>query len=317
MKHALAPILDIVLTPLALAFAPVAFALGRMGHHAPLSRSLIDRVGVGIVRRHYYQPLVRADDLTRPLDQERPLPGLALNEAAQLALVEQFRYGAELHAFSRGASGPLDYFYDNPAYGPGDGEFLYDMIRHFKPRGLLEIGSGHSTRMAAAAIKANRAEDPAYSCKHVCVEPFKNPWLEELGIEVIRERVELVDPTIFRTLSRNDILFIDSTHVIRPQGDVLYEYLYLIPQLAPGVIVHVHDIFTPRDYLADWVLNRRLMWNEQYILEAFLSFNPAFEVLLAANWLAHNHRDKLKEAAPILAEDAAAEPGAFWFRRKT
>ena len=84
---------------------------------------------------------------------------------------------------------------------------------------------------------------------------------------------------------KNDILFIDSSHIIRPQGDVLFEYLEILPILNPGVVVHIHDIFSPKDYLDNWIINDHLFWNEQYLLEAFLSFNnnsPFIDGLLNA-----------------------------------
>ncbi|HEV2170107.1 MAG TPA: hypothetical protein VGR40_04120, partial [Candidatus Binatus sp.] len=117
------------------------------------------------------------------------------------------------------------------------------------------------------------------------------------------------------SLQAGDIFFIDSSHVIRPQGDVVHEIQYLLPLMRPGVLIHVHDVFTPRDYPAMWVLGERWMRNEQYLLEAFLSFNPSFEVIGALNWLSHRHRDKMRDACPIMAQEPDREPASFWFRR--
>ncbi|MDR2358391.1 MAG: class I SAM-dependent methyltransferase, partial [Prevotellaceae bacterium] len=121
---------------------------------------------------------------------------------------------------------------------------------------------------------------------------------------------EDVGVDFFRQLEANDILFIDSSHVIRPQGDVLFEYLELLPTLTRGVIVHIHDIFSPRDYLAHWVISEVRLWNEQYLLEAFLSFNSTWKILGALNFLHHNHYDLLKEKCPKLTPDT--EPGSFY-----
>ena len=97
-------------------------------------------------------------------------------------------------------------------------------------------------------------------------------WLNDVsGIEVLRQRVEQMDKQLFLELEENDILFIDSSHMIRPQGDVLCEYLEILPTLRPGVLVHIHDIFTPRDYPDEWLIDEVKLWNEQYLLEAFLS----------------------------------------------
>jgi hypothetical protein len=139
------------------------------------------------------------------------------------------------------------------------------------------------------------------------------PWLEKTGVSVIRKRIEDVDKGIFSELGNNDILFIDSSHIIRPQGDVLIEYLELLPSLNKGVIVHLHDIFSPKDYPQDWVLDRVLFWNEQYLLEAFLTSNRDWKIIGALNYLHHNHYEKLKEKCFFLSPDR--EPGSFYIQR--
>ena len=138
----------------------------------------------------------------------------------------------------------LRFEFENPSFRAGDAEVWYQVVRTTK----FEIGR-NSTRLAAQAIRRSMAEDTEYACEHICIEPYEMPWLEDSGVTTVRERVENVDPAIFAALEDGDILFIDSSHMIRPQGDVLFE-LSLLPTLAPGVIVHVHDIFTPRDYPA-------------------------------------------------------------------
>ncbi len=310
-----APMLDFCLSPFALLFVPVAFAIARMGARAPLSRRLMDAAGVGIVRHHYYEPLVRQADLHLKPDVDRALTGVDLNEESQLALVERFNWAAELERFPEHRKG-AGYYYCNGSFESGDAEFLYNMIRLVRPRRLIEIGSGYSTMMARSAIAANTAAEPGYHCRHLCIEPYEMAWLEGFGVEVIRERVERIDTAIFSALEENDILFIDSSHTVRPQGDVLHEFLGILPLLSPGVIVHVHDVFTPQDYPLDWIVNLRRMWDEQYILESFLSFNSEFEVILAVNWLYHNHRDRLGAAAPVLLRQSGREPGSFWIRRR-
>lgn len=140
------------------------------------------------------------------------------------------------------------------------------------------------------------------------------PWLEKhSAIEVVRQRVEELSTGFFSELSSGDILFIDSSHVIRPQGDVLFEYLELLPTLSAGVLVHVHDIFSPRDYPEAWLVDRIKFWNEQYLLEAFISGNRSWRIEGALNHLRHHHFDALKSVAPRL--DARHEPGSFYLRK--
>jgi hypothetical protein len=120
---------------------------------------------------------------------------------------------------------------------------------------------------------------------------------------------------LFEQLGENDILFIDSSHVIRPQGDVLFEILEVVPTLAHSVLVHIHDIRTPRDYPTHWITDIRRMWDEQYLLEAFLSHNRDFEVVLASNMLAAEYPEEFAEACPVWGATRNREPSSFWIRR--
>lgn len=287
-------------------------------HRTSLRRfqSLSDRLGFQIRSVHYYEPTYRNADLPAPGQRQRSLPGLDLNEAAQLELLAQFRFADELEAIPLESDDELVFHYRNGMYSFGDAEILYNMIRLKKPSCLIEVGAGNSTLMARLAIAANKAEDPGYRCRHVCIEPYEMPWLEKVDVEVIRGTVESIDLAVFDALGENDILFIDSSHVIRPRGDVLREFHEIIPRLNPGVIVQVHDIFTPRDYPERWLREERRLWNEQYLLESFLAFNEAFEVICAANWLKHEHPDAFLLACPMVRHFPNKEPGAFWFRRK-
>jgi hypothetical protein len=115
-------------------------------------------------------------------------------------------------------------------------------------------------------------------------------------------------------LRENDLLFIDSPHVIRPQGDVLFEYLEVLPALAPGVVVHVHDVYSPRNYPRAWLEEQVLFWNEHYLLEAFLTHNRSWEILGAVNYLHHHHPERLRQVAPLLTPER--EPGSFYLRRR-
>jgi len=304
------PVLAVILALL----APLLMLAGRVRLHAPATHAVQTWLGVGIVQHHYYEPLVGPGDLYRPLNNKRELPGVDLRIDEQLALVAKFNYAEELLALPLEKPSDTEFGYHNGWYEAGDAELFYDFVRFFKPKRIVEVGSGNSSLIAEKAIAANRAEDPGYTCEHICIEPFERPWLEKLGIQIVRDRVEQCNPELFEALDENDFLFIDSSHVLRPQGDICHLYLSILPKLRPGVIVHVHDVFTPRDYLEQWVKRGRL-WNEQYVLEAFLSCNSQFRVLAALNLLAHDYRDSLARACPVLMLERSFEPGAFWFQR--
>ena len=278
-----------------------------------LSDKVFMAVGILPIQDQYYQPLINPKKyLKKPLSDDRDLPGVDFNDEEQRALLAKFDYNEELLQIPLSSKSDTEYFYNNGAYGSGDGEYLYNMIRHFKPKRIIEIGSGLSTLMAQNAIKQNKADDAAYHCRHICIEPYEMPWLQKLDIELRRELVEDVSFEEFQQLEENDILFIDSSHIIRPQGDVLFEYLQLLPRINKGVIVHIHDIFSPKDYPAEWVIKEHRLWNEQYLLEAFLTGSDSYRIIGALNYLSHHFKEEFSAKCPIYAQQPGREPAAFW-----
>ena len=275
------------------------------------------QLGILPVLDHYYQPMINPKKhLVRSLRDDRDLQGIDLNTQEQLDLLAKFNFNQELLKFPLRKKNEIEFYYDNNSYPPGDAEYLYNIVRHFKPGRIIEIGSGYSTLMVRNAIANNKLDNSNYTCHHICIEPYEQPWLEKIEVELIREKVECIEKSFFQQLKSNDLLFIDSSHIIRPQGDVLFEYLELLPTLKPGVLIHVHDIFTPRDYPDEWVYENHYLWNEQYLLEAFISFNSGFRIIGALNYLAHNYRDKFAEKCPVFAKQRDGEPGAFWMIKK-
>jgi len=281
----------------------------------PVARSIFQRLGVLPITTHYYDPWAEKSARRRPLDVRRDLPGIDFDLAGQLALLKRFTWQKELRQFP--LDGALDTFhYRNQTYGVGDAECLYSLIRLKRPARIVEIGGGYSTLMAAAAVEKNRGEDVAYRCRHVCIEPYENPWLDKSRVEILRVPLESVDRAIFTSLRADDIVFVDSSHVIRPQGDVLTFYLEVFPTLARGVLVHVHDIFTPRDYPSRWLDDAMLLWNEQYLVEALLSGNRDFKIVASLNMLYHDHRAAIDDAFPMLAAEGGPEPASLWLTRQ-
>lgn len=292
---------------------PLFRSVGNWPGKYPAYLKQADKARVQWRSTHYYQPTYTNSDLPADVTGERNLPGIDLREAEQLALIDSFAVQDELSSLTEHDDSELAFRYDNGQYGYGDAEALYAMVRKFKPKRIFEIGSGHSTRIAQKAITRNRAEDPTYDATHICVEPYERHWLERLGPQIIRAKVETLPLSTFDLLGPGDILFIDSSHVIRPFGDVLFEFHQIIPSLKKGVVVHVHDIFTPRDYHEHWLRDQRRLWNEQYLLEAMLAHSPRYRVVLAMNWLVNNHRAKIEAAFPTLKGVQPLRPGSFWF----
>lgn len=314
----LSTLIDILGVPITFLVAAWSKLQARFGpKRLPTSFKIWDFFDLAPVNYHYYQPIFKVSDLSEDTwTKADPLSGIDLNVETQLTLLEQFDYQNELEQF------PIDkpqeelkFYYDNWMFCAGDAEIFYSLIRHFKPSRVVEIGSGFSTRIAKAALEQNRLEGKV--SKHICIEPFEAPWLEKLGVDqVMREKVETLPPSYFENLEKNDILFIDSSHVVRTKGDVVYEFLQILPSLKSGVIVHIHDIFLPFEYPRKWLAKERWFWTEQYLLQAFLSFNSEFEVVLALNYLAHHSRAALDRKCPIFAKQKNRVASSFWIRKR-
>lgn len=308
--------LDILFSPLTL-FASFWFKYCRMlkPEAMPVSEMIFMKTGVLPVIDHYYQPLINPKKhLAKSLRDDRALPGIDWNVDEQLFILQQFHYSDELLNVPLEKTKRLEFYFHNSSYLAGDAEYLYNIIRSKKPKRIIEVGCGFSTLMIQNAIKNNKAQDQDYQCEHICVEPFEMPWLEQLNIMVIRTKVEDLQIDFFKQLEKEDIFFIDSSHIIRPQGDVLFEILEILPSLNNGVMVHIHDIFSPRDYLDEWI-SSHVLWNEQYLLEGFLTNNSKYKIIGAINFLKHHYFELLAAKCPVLAKEYNSEPGSFWIQK--
>lgn len=278
----------------------------RAAHHllflAQSQPELSDRWGYHIRPIHYYEPLPDFRSITAAqVERKRTYPAIDFRWEAQLRLLD------ELSAY-RDELTRLDFDFNNDFFSGFDAGVYYSLLRHLKPRRIIEIGGGYSTRIAAKALTANRQGTLT------CIEPYPDARLpkRDLNIELIAKRVEEVDVDFFSSLEANDVLFIDSSHTVKFGSDVYYEFLEILPRLAPGVWVHVHDIFFPHDYPAEWLINRRLALNEQYLLEAFLAFSTTFSVQLANHWICLDHLD---DAARLWPNTSNQRASSFWMKR--
>ena len=276
----------------------------------PLTSRLYKATKVLPVVDSYYDPLVNFSTTLKRADLK-----LEFRLDEQISFLKQLKFSNELKQIPSTSTNNNKFYYQNGSFEFGDAEILYSLVRLLKPKRIIEIGGGYSTLMTLQALEANRMELSSYECDFKCIEPYEQKWLKELPINLIRKRVEDIQPEFFKHISENDILFIDSSHIIRPQGDVLYEILHILPLINKGVIVHFHDIFTPDHYPAEWVNSEFRLWNEQYLLEAFLMFNDSFRILCSLNYLHKLHRPELYQACPMLAANKNSQPGSFWIKK--
>jgi Methyltransferase domain len=285
--------------------------------HSAKSREIFrlwERHGFHVTPVHFYQPIPDTQSLRETLwDRPSELVGIDMNDAMQLDLLRNYfpKFRHEYDQFPVEPTGePSGFHLNNGLFDGTDALVAYCMIRHFQPRLIIEVGSGFSSLVAAEAIAKNK------NSALICIEPFPPDFLRQgfPGLHsLVEKKVEDIDLEFFSQLEPGDILFIDSSHTVKIGGDVNYLFLKVLPRLKPGVIVHVHDIFLPFDYRRDWVIEQRRFWTEQYLLQAFLTFNSQFEVLMANAYLNHYHGEDLKATFPNLPSWIG---GSFWMRRR-
>jgi len=277
-----------------------------------------ERRGYHVLPVHFYEPVPDHSDLARSIGSRSELVGVDLAPERHLELLEELRaWKEEYDALPRRPGEGDDGFYvENTLFGAVDAEMLYALVRKHQPRRIFEIGSGFSTLVSARAVRANE-EQTGVQCELVAFEPYPGELLRRgvPGLTRIEDhRLQDVPLETFAELQDGDVLFIDSSHVVATGSDVCRELLEIVPRLAAGVLVHVHDVFLPAEYPRKWLEEDHYFWTEQYLLQAFLAFNESFEVLWAGQYMHLEHPDALRRAFASY-EVERASPGSFWFRR--
>jgi hypothetical protein len=266
---------------------------------------------------HFYSPVADPSDIRereeRIWTRSDTMPGIELRVDAQLSLLQKLKQHISSIEY------PLDqpddcttYFYRNDQYPMLDAEFLYAALCHFRPRTMIEVGSGFSSLVTANVNR--RVLDGNLDLS--CIEPYPRQFLLDgvSGItRLLQRRVEDVDLSFFDRLSVDDILFIDSSHVAKVGSDVNYLFFEVLPRLKPGVMVHVHDIFLPDEYPKGWVIDQGRNWNEQYLLRAFLQYNSHWQILWAAHFMSTRYSDIVAQVFPKFP--ALGGGGSMWLRR--
>lgn len=281
------------------------------------------KLGVHVVRNVSYNPIPDTAGLARKQglwDTPSELVGVELNEAGQLALLRDTfpPYAAECAFPARVTSVPYEYHAANEKFGLLSACVLHCLIRHSVPRTVVEVGSGWSTLVSARACRLN--QERGGKSELVVIDPYPNEIVQQgfPGLtRLIREKVEATELESFTRLGAGDILFIDTNHVVKTGGDVNFLFLEVLPRLRPGVLIHVHDIFFPFDYPKEFVVDRRNFYSEQYLLQAFLSYNTTFEVLWCESYMRWKHPAAIEAVFPgVLARVEKNLCSSFWMRRR-
>jgi hypothetical protein len=267
---------------------------------------------------HYYSPIVDPALIEKSqkiiFDSNRKLPGINLNSHSQIAILGEIEKQYGTLPFEEEPTEQNRYYYNNLFFRYSDAIILFCFILKFRPNKIIEVGSGYSSAVILDALDF----DPELRTQCLFIEPHTER-LESLLRESDKARVEIlpnfvqdIDISRFDQLRENDILFIDSTHVVKTGSDVLYHITNILPNLRPGVLIHFHDIFYPFEYPRDWVMDDNRSWNEIYFLQAFLMNNDQYEIVFLNDYMQKFHGDQIRESMPKFMK---APGGSLWLRK--
>lgn len=268
-------------------------------------------------RDHYYSPIPVIEEVQRRQAtvfdrQRRSAPGVDLRDNAQLALLEQMAAYAQDLPFPLEQTANHRYWLDNKFYFFADGVVYYSLLRHARPRRVVEVGSGFSS---AVCLDTNDCFfEGSIHCTFIDPDTSRlDNLLTEADrgrVTVMAKQVQDVPLDVFTQLEAGDILFLDSSHVSKVGSDVNHLFFEVLPALASGVYVHLHDIFYPFEYPENWVYGGRA-WNEAYLLRAFLQFNNAFQMVMWPDYLDRFHHDALHRCLPHCDKNS----GSIWIQK--
>jgi len=312
-----------LLSATAVVLAPLVRVMAYYGFG---SRQFLQR-GVLPLPVHYYSPVpdVPALEKRKVWSHRSDLPGVDFNAGGQLAMLERLgtRFGRECAWPLKSTGDPTAFNLDNTNFSYGCAAALHCMLRDARCTRVIEIGSGNSSKVIAGALAMN-AKETGLAANYIMIDPNADavmigdlPW----PCRVLRQCVEVTSLDCFLALGDGDLLFIDSGHTVRIGGDVNFLFIEVIPRLAAGVLVHIHDVNLPYEYERVYATGTPgtypRLWTEAYLLQAFLAHNADWEVLLGMRYLLVEQEEACRRAFPhydpTLHRNVSS---SFWMRRR-
>lgn len=272
---------------------------------------------------HYYSPIPdrqevfgeRGEVFAKMSNRDlRPweLPGVDLNDATQLANLQTLSKHYPQFDFPATKADSHRYHIENSYFAYSDGIFLFGTLLEFRPKNVVEIGSGFSS-LLMLDVKERHLND----INLTFIDPDDHRLRAGMrpgdaeNATITTKKIQDVDTIVFDCLDDGDILFIDSSHVSKTGSDVNWLMFEVVPRLKPGVLVHIHDIGYPFEYCTEW-LELGWFWNEAYLVRSFLQFNETFEVYAWGQYLVKYHSEMVGKAMPDCLKD---QGGSLWLRR--
>jgi len=264
---------------------------------------------------HFYSPVVDSgavDAAELAARSNGPLHEIDMRYDEQLATMARLApHFADFPSAGKAGFAPR-FFLPNDQFSRGDALLLFAFIAEFRPRRIIEVGSGYSS---AVILDTVEALDLSAECTFIEPDPHRLKLILRDGdaarVRIIEAPVQSVDLSVFEALEAGDILFLDTSHVAKTGSDVLHEIFEILPRLKPGVIIHFHDIFIGFEYPAPWVLDENRSWNEAYFLRAYLANNSKYAVELHVNSL----QPRFPAEFQALAPDYLVDGGSLWLRK--
>ena len=265
---------------------------------------------------HFCSPVPSREDIERALSGQgggAPMLGIEFHEKEQLALLDRLALYYPEISFPENKNDQYRYAFNNPSYSWCDAIILFCMLRELRPRRIIEVGSGYSSCLI---LDVNELYfDWEIDCTFV--EPYPELLRSLLKpqdaerVNLVASKLQDVDTTLFGTLETGDVLFIDSSHVVKAGSDVLTLFANILPQLNVGTLIHFHDVFDRFEYPSDWLMEGR-GWNEQYFLRTFLQYNSSFRIKLFTPHMIARYGDWFREHMPDCFRNTG---GHIWIER--
>ncbi len=291
------------LTQLAKLLRPLLYAPSHL-------RAYLQDLGLTITPSNYYSEIPTIADIERTFSVNPPTycADLFNSELLRKYILDILPFSIEFdppkHA-QEGGEGV--YGWDSGMYSYSDAMSYYSIIRHLRPKKVLEIGSGFSSLIALEALKKIR------NGSLTCIEPFPREFLEKNpAIDlVLKSAQEITAQYINDTLDNGDIFFIDSTHTVKHGSDCLHLYLNLLPAIKKDIYVHVHDIYLPEGFPLSYLRDKQVYWTEQYLLGAYLIDNPKVNIIFSSFFNLRHNKDLLLR---MMHGRCAPGGAALWFK---
>ncbi len=266
---------------------------------------------------HFYSPLPCIDDIRQREDilfnrSQKSLLGIDLNEKEQLSMLELFTQHYKDLPFTHEKNENYRYYYNNPFFGYSDGIALFCFLKEFQPKHIIEVGSGFSSALMLDVNEHFFDSKISFTFIEPYTERLKSLLTPHDDVRIIEDNLQNIDLNIFSSLEAGDILLIDSTHVSKIGSDVNLYLSEILPRLAKGVLIHIHDIFYPFEYPKEWIYDGRA-WNEAYLVRAFLQFNTSFKIKYWCSYFQYLNKDLYYQKLPLCQKEGG---GSLWLEKK-